>query len=49
MGETVESIPTMKCVNTLILLWAIIVEYCDHLSYTVQSIHSVVNVEKWSM
>lgn len=49
MGETVESIPTMKCINALVLLWATMVEYHDHLSYTVQSIHSIVNVEKWSM
>lgn len=49
MGEAVEYIQTIECINTLKLLWATRIGHCDHLSFTVQSIHCIVDVEKWSM
>lgn len=49
MGEAVEYIQTMECITTLLLLWATRIGHGDHISHTVQSIHCIVNVEKWSM
>lgn len=49
MGEAVEYSQTMECINTLLLLWATRIGHGGHLSHTVQSIHCIVHVEKWSM
>lgn len=38
MGEAVEYIQTMECINTLLLLWATRIGHGEHISHTVQSI-----------